>query len=1057
MHGYSKKEKINIVYILIMETATIIIIFFCLMLAVYNRKFIPIALVAIALYMYYLQSSNKSTLYSVNGKLYLNSILPKEHFQDYVPDLSRVGPANDYLNQNWNTMCKADNSMCSEINISKSSLSETIQGFETYIEGLTEEQLEELKSFLVDNEEWQFASKQYVYDVRHKHNTVGELIYHLKDIDNTIFIKLFNEIGYTENIIEDLYDKVNDTLIKKAYLDITDGSLIEKKIKLVHEILTELKKKYVEFQNSDNAFTISNIPIFKKTETCKIVKQETPYNNFNYESFSNMELGCPGNHYLKGMTFDVNKETGRLTKNFHCCEINQNPSNYSFNESITEFPLAQHVLNEVQCENDGILSNFMFEKSQISDEIGNLENIEYSQKNVFNNGIYMSGFTNYDITINPYLIYIYKQNFIFQKSDINPIISMLNRKSSDTKYVLASNTLISGNTFVDNSNIGFYEAGSDSMLGSLSSNRLTTPSSVSSNQIGIYVIAYGIYNKIKHHVSSINNHSITKIGNGLSLNDSLKTAFNITEIPASTTVRFNGNYIKSQDTYININNESLKLKYDSIVRHWCLHLNDIPIYVFASVASTTTESPERDFDFIGDSISVYDYGNISTTINVSVKLIEETEKTFDTIIVINIPNKQIYSGAYIQKAISNNRPVYVKKNNNLIRIQWSSDQRRWELLESGVPKLANSNDSELNFPENHWFNIDTPSTTFSISKDTEILNNEESYKKYLLLNKNNEILAPKLDIISKRFILENTGKKYRNNSDDKENKLFLFNIMRNNNTISFKNIQLELYLSLTNDAKVIFSKKENKQDFELININSNYSFRIPNENKLLTLRRLVIGIEPSIDLRNPLNEQIFQIVNVKSNNEFPLKVNKGCYINNSSANGTTPTLNEIPINLGENIENLHGKELLCNNNQHITTLLGSKDNLTIKCRNNSEVISGVEVINDKRLLFFNLPVTDFYHTHDFIVQDPIHQFKVKDDLTYNSKNLDNQLELYSSKYNTYLNQTSAYSSLQKMFIMMVMLKIQKINRVKLDIDTLYEYFSKQVVIDQYYELLVNSS
>ena len=149
--------------------------------------------------------------------------------------------------------------------------------------------------------------------------------------------------------------------------------------------------------------------------------------------------------------------------------------------------------------------------------------------------------------------------------------------------------------------------------------------------------------------------------------------------------------------------------------------------------------------------------------------------------------------------------------------------------------------------------------------------------------------------------------------------------------------------------------------------------------------------------------------------------------------------------------------MLCNNNQHITTLLGSKENLTIKCRNNSEVISGVEVINDKRLSFFNLPVTDFYHTHDFIVQDPIHQFKVKDDLTYNSKNLDNQLELYSSKYNTYLNQTSAYSSLQKMFIMMVMLKIQKINRVKLDIDTLYEYFSKQVVIDKYYELLVNSS
>jgi hypothetical protein len=285
----------------------------------------------------------------------------------------------------------------------------------------------------------------------------------------------------------------------------------------------------------------------------------------------------------------------------------------------------------------------------------------------------------------------------------------------------------------------------------------------------------------------------------------------------------------------------------------------------------------------------------------------------------------------------------------------------------------------------------------------------------------------------------------------------IFNILRTGPNIHLKNKLLNIYAGITNENKLVLSTIETKTDFELMDLVNSYSLRIPNENNLVSINRLVLGIEASLNLRNPNQNQRFQIVNINKDTALNINQYTRCYTNEQSLDALE-SLKTLTIDLGSSVNDLDKKELLCNNNEHMVELIKTDNTLGIKCRENSKLNEQGKIINSKRSEFFKMTVNNFYHSHDFIVQDPIHnKFNVQSDLTYNSPKMDNQLELYSMKYGTYLNQTSAYKPLEKLFIFILMLKSQNIKNVKIDVESLYDYFSKQVVVDQYYELLVNNS
>jgi hypothetical protein len=150
------------------------------------------------------------------------------------------------------------------------------------------------------------------------------------------------------------------------------------------------------------------------------------------------------------------------------------------------------------------------------------------------------------------------------------------------------------------------------------------------------------------------------------------------------------------------------------------------------------------------------------------------------------------------------------------------------------------------------------------------------------------------------------------------------------------------------------------------------------------------------------------------------------------------------------------KQLMCQNNEYVSQLLKSDDKIKLKCNKIQEEQNN---INGKRTSFFNKSISNFYHSHDFIVEDPIHNIEVNStdsfDLNkYKSKLLGTQVELYSKRDGEYLNQSSLYSPLQKILIMMVMMKINNIDSVNLDTNSLFEYFSKQNIFDIYYNELL---
>ncbi len=1036
-----------------MEIPTYLFIIFCLSLVFINRKYLPISLILIALFLYYQRVNNSNVLLSKNGQLYINSYNKVESFQNYVP--KQLG--KDNLTSNWNTICTSVT--CENKDMTKDSLKTVLDEFKTYIKNLNETDIDNIKGNLTGNgtPQWEFVTKQSVYNISHKHDTVGQLIYHLKNIDFNIFIQLFNKIGYEDTIITDLYDKVDKTLIKKEYLDIQDGDVIAMKIKMVHDILKKIKEEYAEFQDdANNKFEVSPENTFNKIEQCKIVKQSSPYSEFSDDVFANKTFGCPTGHYLKGMSYDVDDNT--FTQNFHCCELNST----KYKQNYKEYEETSSVINNIEPNagspptvvENSILSNFSFDINKTDTELG-----DYKQTNINSNispdSIKISGFTgtgtgaSYSYERKIYLIYINKNGTTLTSPEADAIIYDLNNVSS-LKFIIPEKDDVVVDTPSSITKTGFVKVNGVNKIVNLENEALST------TEVGIFALVYGEKNHIKYAIETLYNRDI-KLDQHIAItpqSQKIKNIFNIESTEENITLNFNGIYNKNQNSFTNINNPLIVLNYNPKLKYWTLEYNKVPIYHYADISTALLPQMMKE---VFDETQLTEpklYFNNAVFSGTGTPVIEyNTLQDIKKLLNITIDGKDDYNGQYLFKQLVNNRPEYTKQDNALITIKWNNnpETRRWEIKLSEDVKFTNTNNS-VSIPVIDWKNQPDGTGVTVTQADVGTAND---LKDYIILTKSGNYLKPKIDILSNKFMLEDSQKPHTSQPDSVID-IYKFNIIKEIDNYYIKNKQLDLYINITNDGKLILSNEKNKTPLNLIKQNSRYLIRLPNENKLATLDNLFLKMKPSFNVLNPDNNQIFEFINISSSNIFPVKANYGYYIHPSS---TVSSSSNVSLTIPEKMSGYNEKQIMCQNNEYVSQLLKTDDTIELKC---NKIQEEDDNIKNKRISFFNKPISDFYHSHDFIVEDPIHNIEVNStdsyDLNkYKSKLLGTQVELYSKRDGEYLNQSSLYSPLQKILIMMVMMKINNIDSVNLDTNSLFEYFSKQNIFDIYYTELLKET
>ena len=827
---------------------------------------------------------------------------------------------------------------------------------------------------------------------------------------------------------------------------------------MVHDILKKIKEEYAEFQDSANNFIITNTKTFNKIEQCKHIKQRTPYSEFSDDVFANKTLGCPTGHYLKGMSYDVDDNT--FTQNFHCCELNSS----DYNQYYAEYLNSSSVFNDIipktgqtpTVVENSILSNFSFDINKTDTELG-----DYKQTNINSNispdSIKISGFTGtgtsdyYSYERKIYLIYINKNGTTLTSPEADAIIYDLNNVSSLKFIIPEKDDVVSYS--IDKT--GFVKVNGVNKIVNLENEALST------TEVGIFALVYGEKNHIKYAIEKLYNRDI-KLDQHIAItpqSQKIKNILNIETTIEHINLNFNGIYNKKQNSFTNINNPLIVLNYNPKLKYWTLEYNKVPIYHYADISTALLPQMMKE---VFDETQLTEpklYFNNAVFSGTGTPVIEyNTLQDIKKLLNITIDGKDDYNGQYLFKQLVNNRPEYTKQDNALITIKWNNnpETRRWEIKLSEDVKFTNTNNS-VNIPISDWKNQSDGTDVTVTHADVDTAND---LKDYIILTKSGNYLKPKIDILSNKFMLEDSQKPHTSQPDSVID-IYKFNIIRKIDNYYIKNKQLDLYINITNDGKLILSNEKYKTPLNLIKQNSRYLIRLPNENKLATLENLFLKMKPSFNVLNPENNQVFELVNISSNNEFPVKANYGYYSPSSSTvSSTVSSSSNVSLTIPEKMSGYNEKQIMCQNNEYVSQLLKSDDKIELKCNKIQE--ENQNNIKNTRISFFNKPISGFYHSHDFIVEDPIHNIEVNStdsyDLNkYKSKLLGTQVELYSKRDGEYLNQSSLYSPLQKILIMMVMMKINNIDSVNLDTNSLFEYFSKQNIFDIYYTELLKET
>ena len=85
--------------------------------------------------------------------------------------------------------------------------------------------------------------------------------------------------------------------------------------------------------------------------------------------------------------------------------------------------------------------------------------------------------------------------------------------------------------------------------------------------------------------------------------------------------------------------------------------------------------------------------------------------------------------------------------------------------------------------------------------------------------------------------------------------------------------------------------------------------------------------------------------------------------------------------------------------------------------------------------------------------ESIHKHLTYFDLKTEENEITDNLELYSPKFG-YLNNTSSFSPIQKIYIMLIVLRLNGVHKTNIDYDSLYKFFREQQDLSDTFDELI---
>ena len=197
----------------------------------------------------------------------------------------------------------------------------------------------------------------------HQHQTMGELVEHLKLLDKDIYTIVNNNLGINKQQIEMAYSKLKEL---HAAIDKDKDNEDSARTVLTMQILESILDNYRQvFQDNNKTFH----PDDKCTE---IIGPNTEKLDNNLADLSLLSGTCPDNHYLKGVRLENSWEyaSGGLHKVMSCCPLKRKETKCQKQYGKVNLDINQKELLDIDkvrggCPDNHYLKNSYYNKYKL--------------------------------------------------------------------------------------------------------------------------------------------------------------------------------------------------------------------------------------------------------------------------------------------------------------------------------------------------------------------------------------------------------------------------------------------------------------------------------------------------------------------------------------------------------------------------------------------------------------------------------------------------------------------------------------------------------------------
>jgi len=200
-----------------------------------------------------------------------------------------------------------------------------VNNLQKWVNNANKTQLKVWKSIFIDQFKIKLKTRNTIAYKSHSHTKLNELIEHLKLLDLTTYNRVKSNIGYSEEKIKDIKDKLVDINTKRQR-NKTHHDETGIRIKLILQIINAILKNYKQIFYDKNT-------TFYDTDKCRDIHQPDTINlqDNNIYDLSKINGSCPDNYYLSGTRFEQGWQYKTSNKQVHqintCCPLKRKEKN----------------------------------------------------------------------------------------------------------------------------------------------------------------------------------------------------------------------------------------------------------------------------------------------------------------------------------------------------------------------------------------------------------------------------------------------------------------------------------------------------------------------------------------------------------------------------------------------------------------------------------------------------------------------------------------------------------------------------------------------------------